>query len=210
MARLFSGLRNPWWIAGGFAIEFAVGRAFRTHGDIDVLLLRRDQLAAQQAPAGWEWWAADPPGTLRPWAPGEILPVGVHDIWCRPGPRAPWRIQVMLDESHGPDWTSRRDRRVRRPVADLGLTTAGDVPYLAPEVQLFYKAKEPRPKDEEDFTAALPLLAADRRDWLADAIPLAYEQCGAYGAYGAYGAQGPHPWLARLRRAPGGGRSVNR
>lgn len=82
----------------------------------------------------------------------EPLPVGVHDIWCRPGPGAPWRIQVMLDLSHGSDWTSRRDPRVRRPVVGLSLTTAEGVPYLAPEVQLFYKAKAPRPKDEEDFT----------------------------------------------------------
>ncbi|MEV8332824.1 nucleotidyltransferase domain-containing protein, partial [Streptomyces niveus] len=43
VVRLFSGLRCPWWIAGGHAIELAVGHAFRPHGDIDVLLLRRDQ-----------------------------------------------------------------------------------------------------------------------------------------------------------------------
>ncbi|WP_405607205.1 amino acid transporter [Streptomyces sp. NBC_01511] len=188
VVRLFSGLRCPWWIAGGYAIEFAVGHAFRSHGDIDVLLLRRDQLAAQRALAGWEWWAADPPGTLRPWAAGEILPPGVHDIWCRPGPGTPWRIQVMLDESHGRQWTSRRDPRVRRPVGGLGATSAEGAPYLAPEVQLFYKAKEPRPQDEEDFAAVLPLLTDDRRQWLADAISLAY---------------GTRPWLARLRPANG-------
>ncbi|MFC8828450.1 nucleotidyltransferase domain-containing protein [Streptomyces sp. NPDC057137] len=189
VVRLFSGLPCPWWIGGGYAIELAVGHAFRPHGDIDVLLLRRDQLAAQRVLAGWEWWAADPPGTLRPWAAGEVLPVGVHDIWCRPGPGAPWRIQVMLDESHGEEWTSRRDPRVRRPVRELGVTSAEGVPYLAPEVQLYYKAKAPRPKDEEDFATMLPLLTDDRRDWLAGAISL------------AYGANDPHPWLARLRQA---------
>ncbi|MFC7466871.1 nucleotidyltransferase domain-containing protein [Actinomadura keratinilytica] len=68
VASLFSPLCEPWWIAGGYAVELAVGRAFRAHADIDVLLLREDQLAAQRALAGWEWWAADPPGALRPWA----------------------------------------------------------------------------------------------------------------------------------------------
>ncbi|MET9554360.1 amino acid transporter [Streptomyces sp. NPDC006645] len=188
VVRLFSGLRCPWWIAGGHAIELAVGHVFRPHGDIDVLLLRRDQLAAQRVLAGWEWWAADPPGTLRPWAAGELLPAGVHDIWCRPGPGAPWRIQLMLDESQDGEWISRRDPRVRRPVHELGTASADGVPYLTPEVQLYYKAKAPRPKDEEDFTAVLPLLTGDRRDWLAGAISLAY---------------GAHPWLARLSRGDG-------
>lgn len=183
VVRLFSGLRCPWWIAGGHAIELAVGHAFRPHGDIDVLLLRRDQLAAQQALAGWEWWAADPPGTLRPWVAGELLPAGVHDIWCRPGPGTPWRIQVMLDESHVGEWTSRHDARVRRPIHELGVMSAEGVPYLSPEVQLHYKARTPRPKDEADFTAVLPLLTDERRDWLAGAISLTY---------------GTHPWLARL------------
>lgn len=188
VVRLFSGLRCPWWIAGGHAIELAVGHAFRTHGDIDVLLLRHDQLAAQRVLAGWEWWAADPPGTLRPWAAGELLPVGVHDIWCRPGPGAPWRIQVMLDESHDGEWTSRRDARVHRPVHELGVTSAEGVPYLSPEVQLYYKARAPRPKDEADFTAMLPLLTEERRDWLAEAISLVY---------------GTRPWLARLPQGDG-------
>ena len=44
----------------------AAGRAVRGHSDIDVLLLRRDQLAVQQALPGWQWQAADPSGSLRP------------------------------------------------------------------------------------------------------------------------------------------------
>lgn len=181
---LFSPLPNPWWIAGGYAIELALGRSFRQHGDIDVLLLRRDQLGAQRALPGWEWWAADPPGVLRSWAAGEILPATVHDIWCRPGPGEPWRVQVMLDESEGEEWISRRDARVRRSIDRLGLRSPEGVPYLAPEVQLFYKAKRPRAKDEQDFTEALPALGSGRRRWLARTIAQVY---------------GDHPWADRLR-----------
>ncbi len=180
----FSGLTSHWWVAGGFAIELAVGRPFRSHGDIDVLLLRRDQLVAQQALAGWEWWAADPPGSLRPWAAGEVLSQDVHDIWCRPGPDDPWRIQIMLDESDDQTWVARRDPRVRRPIGTLGMISAEGVPFLAPEVQLFYKAKTPRPKDQEDFDAVLPVLTDQQRHWLVDAITKTY---------------GPHPWLGPLR-----------
>jgi len=52
-------------------------------------------------------------------------------------------------------------------------------------VQLFYKAKEPRPKDETDLAATLPVLTDDQRHWLVDAIALAY---------------GAHPWVSRLLR----------
>jgi len=48
VAAVFSRADVPWWIAGGYAIELAVGHAFREHEDIGVLLLRRDQLAVQE------------------------------------------------------------------------------------------------------------------------------------------------------------------
>ncbi|WP_327378838.1 amino acid transporter (plasmid) [Streptomyces sp. NBC_01216] len=185
---LFSKTPRPWWVAGGYAVELAVGRPFREHDDIDVLLLRQDQLEVQEVLAGWEWWAADPPGSLRRWLSGELLPVGVHDVWCRPGPGAPWRIQVMLDEADGETWVSRRDARVRRPVERLGARAADGTPFLAPEIQLFYKAKSPRPKDEQDFTEVLPHLAPEARAWLAEALSLVY---------------GPHPWAAILHNRKG-------
>jgi hypothetical protein len=184
VAEIFSGCKARWWIAGGYAIELAVGQPIRGHVDIDVLILRRDQLAVQQALPGWQWEAADPPGTLRPWQPGEQLAIGVHDIWCRPGPSEPWRIQVMLDESSGNDWVSRRDERIRRPITSIGLVTARGIPYLAPEIQLFYKAENGRAKDETDFAAVLPVLTKPQAQWLSDALSLVY---------------GPaHPWRTRL------------
>jgi hypothetical protein len=189
VTRIFSACQVRWWIAGGYAIELAVGRPFRYHEDIDVLLLRRDQLTVQRALAGWQWHAADPPGTLRPWRPGEQLPAGVHDIWCRPGPDEPWRIQIMLDESDGRDWVSRRDQRVRRPISSIGSVTADGIPYLAPEIQLFYKARNIRPKDETDFGVAVQTLTGPQRDWLAAALGMVYGD--------------DHPWRARLGGEPG-------
>nr|WP_231644857.1 amino acid transporter [Sciscionella sp. SE31] len=160
-----------------------MGRPLRAHGDIDVLLLRRDQGELQRLLADWELYAADPPGTLRPWREGEWLGPRVHDIWCR-SPGGPWRIQVLFDESDGADWVSRRDPRLRRNSAGLGARTAQGIPYLAPEIGLFYKAQRPRARDETDFAAAAGLLGPAARDWLAGAIAV------NYGA--------GHPWLARL------------
>jgi hypothetical protein len=70
------------------------------------------------------------------------------------------------------------------PIASLGSITADGIPYLAPEIQLFYKAKAPRSKDETDFTATLPILTEPQQQWLSYALSLVY---------------GPgHPWHARL------------
>ncbi|MGH2458803.1 MAG: nucleotidyltransferase domain-containing protein [Chloroflexota bacterium] len=82
----------PWWIAGGWAIDLFVGRTTRHHDDIDVQIQRADQLAVQATLATWDLNAADPPGTLRPWKPGEVLPAHVHDIWCRPVRPRPGRF----------------------------------------------------------------------------------------------------------------------
>jgi hypothetical protein len=184
VAQIFNRSQVRWWIAGGYAIELAAGGPVRQHSDIDVLLLRPDQLAVQHVLTGWQWYAADPPGTLRPWQPGEELPAGVHDIWCRPGPEEPWRIQVMLDGRCEDDWVSRRDQRIRRPVASIGSVSAEGIPYLNPEIQLLYKANGRRPKDEIDFDVMLPMLSQGQLQWLDDALRLAY---------------GPdHPWSVRL------------
>jgi hypothetical protein len=90
----------------------------------------------------------------------------------------------MLDKSSRDDWISRRDERIRRPIPTLGHLTAEGVPYLSPEIQVFYKARGRRPKDEADFRVIAPILTDDQRQWLRDALTLAH---------------GPdHPWLPAL------------
>ncbi|MFC4058926.1 nucleotidyltransferase domain-containing protein [Planomonospora corallina] len=180
---LFQGLDAPWWVSGGYAVELAVGRAYREHGDVDVSVLRRDQRAVRRLLAGWDYHVADPPGTLRPWPVDETLPDRAHDIWVREHPGGPWRFQLMLDEADGDTWVYRRDARIRRPLATV-TADAGGFLRLAPEIQLLFKAKDSRPKTELDFDQVLPLLTAQQRAWLDGALGVEY---------------GTHPWRERLR-----------
>lgn len=180
---LFQELAVPWWVSGGYAIELAVSRAYREHGDVDITVLRRDQQAVRALLAGWDVHVADPPGRLRPWPVGQVLPEHVHDIWVREHPGGPWRFQVMLDEADGELWVYRRDPRIRRPLSTMTIVDDG-IARIAPEVQLLFKAKSPRPKDELDFTEVLPVLDRVRRRWLDEALAAEY---------------GDHPWRARLR-----------
>jgi len=43
VAKFFSTLTVPWWIAGGWALDLFLGVQTREHEDIDILFLRRDQ-----------------------------------------------------------------------------------------------------------------------------------------------------------------------
>jgi hypothetical protein len=183
VAERFAKASFPWWIAGGWAIDLFVGRQTRPHGDVDVVVLHDDQGLVQSTLTGWDLWAAEPPGTLRPWLANEILPSHVHDIWCRRGRSAPWCLQLMIVDRDGDRWLFRRDPRVSIPLSRLGRRTADSIPYLAAEIQLLFKAKGRRRKDEQDFATALPLLDEAGREWLKEALELTMPG---------------HPWIAQL------------
>jgi hypothetical protein len=174
-----------WWVAGGHALDLFLQRPTRHHADIDVSILREDQAFIHSALPGWDIQAADPPGTLRPWPAGEELAADVHDIWCREYVDGPWRLQFLVEDSAADVWISRRDARIRRPVSAIGMQSAEGIPFLAPELQLHYKAAHPRSKDKQDFRNTVPRLSEAQRDWLASAIALTY---------------GEHPWAAALSR----------
>lgn len=185
--QLLAPAERPWWIAGGHAIDLFVGRETRRHADIDVLILRPHQELVHEALPGWDIRAADPPGRLRRWDAGEDLPPGVHDVWCRPSGTDAWQIQFMLDESEGTRWTSHRDSRVSRPITELGLLSADGLPFVCPEIQLFYKAADRRPRDEQDLAVAMPLMDSHQRDWLRRALEMSYVD---------------HPWVRRRAASP--------
>lgn len=173
VAAAMAGYPRPWWVAGGFAIEAFLGAPLRDHVDIDISALHRDQRLLQVQLGGWELSAADPPGTLRPWASGEHLAETIHDIWARRREGEPWRFQFMLDNADGEDWVYRRDSRIRRGLGSLTFESGG-IPYLAPEIQLLYKATGRRPKDAIDFEATLPMLTAGQATWLREALEIAH------------------------------------
>ena len=187
VASFFSALAVPWWIAGGWALELFIGSQTRDHDDIDVQFLRRDQRAIRSILHGWDIQEAHPELSadwpFREWKPGSHLSFDVHDIWCRPNKAAPWTLQLMVADISNDQWLFRRDARISCPLAAIGRRTDDGIPYLTPEIQLLYKAKAPRPKDEADFARALPYLNGESRKWLAHALALVHPD---------------HPWLIQL------------
>ncbi len=179
-----SSITCDWHIAGGWAIDLFLGRETRIHDDIDIIVRRDDQTALQTALADWELWAADPPGTLRPWKKGELLKKGIQDIWCRRSASEPWQIQAMLFDTDGEDWIFKRDESIRKNLNAITLKTKDGLSILAPEVQLLYKSKSLREKDRQDFENSLAAMSSEQKNYLKMTLSKVY--------------QNKHDWISRL------------
>ena len=196
LTAIMDGAGFFWCLAGGHALERLLGRRYRAHDDIDIVVLRSQQLAVQAWFSDWTLAAADPPGSLRPWATGEKLSWRVHDIWAHRPDAAGWELQIMIQEDDATSWFYRRDDRVHGRVDDL-IVMAGGVPCLRADLQLLFKAKSARPKDDMDFLQVLPILSPPERQTLWDWLDLT--------------SPNGHPWMPALeatardgeRRGPG-------
>ena len=178
--RVFEALDVPWWIAGAWAIDAFLEREAVRQSDIEIGVLRDDQIEVQEALAGWDLQAVDPPGQLRPWRPGEELPESITEVWCRPAKDAVWGLRLSLEESDGEHWEFRWMPSISRPFAAVRWERDG-VPYLAVELQLLHEAGKRSPQSEIDFNDCLPRLSEYQRRSLALMLRIAHPG---------------HPWIA--------------
>ncbi len=164
---IFSAAPFRWWISGGLALELHLGHSWRSHEDSDVGVLRRDLDSVHQLLSSWDLHVAAA-GRLTPWR-GEPLDSTRHqnNIWCRRARDGPWVLDVTVGEGSDDNWIYRRDPSVKIPWNLAVLHTADGIPYLAPELQLLFKSKKPRPKDDIDATTVIPELDARRRNELS-------------------------------------------
>ena len=169
-----------WWFAGGHALELFASASWREHGDIDAGILCADVPRVSRALAHIEMHSAHD-GKLYPLRPGDSALAEANSVWCCERAGGPWRFELLLDWSEGSDWVCRRDPSVRMPLDEIARRSADGVLYLRPEIQLLYKAKNLRPKDEADFAVVAPLLDRAASHWLRAALARMHPG---------------HPWLA--------------
>lgn len=171
VAELLRELPVPWWIAGGSAIELFLGRETRRHFDVDIAILRRDQLALRRHLVDWDLWVATPERRLHRWD-DSALELPITRFWVRPRPGASWWLDGRLQEARDDHWFCSYNERVSLPLSRFGRTTDEGVPYVAPEIALFYMLLSPTPKAKADFLATRPHLTPASRDWLHRAVEL--------------------------------------
>ena len=183
MAAALEGVGVPWCVIGGWSIDLFLGRETRSHGDLEIAVLRRDhrKVRAHLAPLAFR---AVGDGEIRTLDLDEDLPPSVHQSWALDVEADLWRVDVMVEPGDDDTWAFRRDERITAPRSQIIGSTDDGVPYLRPEGSLLFKAKpETQPKDEADLEACLPHLTADQRTWLLDALAL---------------VQPDHPWTRKI------------
>ena len=183
VSALFAALPCPWCFCGGWAIDLFLGRVTRPHKDVDVAILRRDQLLCRSylRERGWHLEVAADGGFL-PWPDGVFLESPLHAVWCKHDGFDPPFVEVLLNEADGGRFVFRRNRSITLPLDRAFLRSADGLPFLAPEVVLLYKSSQAG-EYREDFQAAAPALGCLSRAWLTDALVT---------------LRPDHPWLGSL------------
>jgi hypothetical protein len=169
-AALLTDFDHDWWIVGGYAIEAFTG-VRRDHEDVDVVIWRRDLPDFLELVRGrYHVWSAGA-GMLRPVNDDWPEP---HEqsgqLWLREHSQAPWVLDCLFNDDADGLWVSRRDETWTAPLENVTWVAEDGLRYMNPEVVLYHKAMQARPKDELDRDRAWPLLAPDRQDWLRGAI----------------------------------------
>ena len=167
--QFMQGFSAPWYVAGGWAVDLFVGYPTRPHHDIEIVVLRRDQLAIQSFLADWSVEYVQS-GERFAWEQGDWLDSPIHEIHATRSGDGLTELEVLMNESEEHLWRFRRNLYVERPLNMLGLYSAEGIPYLAPEIALLYKAKQPRETDYADFEQVNARLNDEQRGWLRTAL----------------------------------------
>jgi GNAT superfamily N-acetyltransferase len=181
---VLAGCPAPWAVAGGWAIDLHHGHQTRAHDDLEVAIPRERFAAYRPSLDGFDLYEVGGGRVVR-LAPGQEPVADNHQVWaCEPAIPA-WRMDTFLEPGDERTWVSHRDPRVTMPMGTAIRRSVEGIPYLAPEIVLFAKAKHARAKDEADLALTLNTLDTEARDWLAAALDLAHPA---------------HAWLATIRR----------
>jgi hypothetical protein len=183
VARRLAGLRAPWCVVGGWAIDLFLGAETRHHEDLEIAIPRADFPEVRARLADFALHVVGD-GEVRALEPGELPPAERHQNWVLDPRAKAWRMDVMLEPGDARTWICRRDESIRVPRDEIVARSADGVPYLKPHAALLFKAKATRPKDEADLAAVLPRLDPTARAWLRAALERVHPE---------------HTWIAALK-----------
>ncbi len=182
VAQRLSELDMAWCVAGGWALDLWHGQQTRKHEDIEIAILRTEWPTLESKLAANRHYGAAQ-GQFEELPHGAELPAHINQIWLADEREDVWRLEILLEPGDDETWIFRRNHDVRRQRRRMIATSADGVPYLKPEGVLLYKAKDQRPRDNEDFRSSLGLMTLDARNWLRDALLRAHPN---------------HPWIAAI------------
>lgn len=190
ICNVMSTYHAPWALCGGWAVDAWLGHISREHGDIDLAVFTGDQRALHGHLSGWQmlghdeaWEAVGGVGADNSWWDGErhlCVPSHIH---ARPPERAGevpkngiatledgFLLDIQMNDRRAETWHLHSEPEITLPLDRAIRTSRWGIPTASPEVLLFFKSQDLRRRDKTDFAALLPLLSAEQRAWLRDAI----------------------------------------
>lgn len=182
-ARILEGVRAPWFVVGGWALDLWHGQETREHEDLEIAFPRPRFEAFREALHDFALFDAGS-GRLRYLPPDAAPSPDDHQTWVLDTREDVWRMDLMREPGDDATWVCRRDDSIRLPRSEVSARSADGIAYLLPQFVLLFKAKAVRPKDEADLAAALPRLSSPARAWLSDALASIHPG---------------HPWIETLR-----------
>lgn len=183
-----AGFPGAWFVCGGWAIDLFLRRVTRDHADVEIGVYR-DELKGL-----WEYFPGrrlekvvqrEGKGEWQPWQ-GELLQLPVHQVRILDLSAKLPVLEFLIHERREGEWICRRHPEVVRPLEGVWRRTFSGIPFLVPEIQLLFKAKQTRAKDQEDFENTVPRLGGEGKGWLGQVLRRFYPG---------------HPWTTALQVA---------
>jgi hypothetical protein len=208
----FNNLGFDWSICGGGAIDLFLGKKTRVHKDLDIAVYWEDRNAiiSLMLDSGWRVFEACGGGVIHELFDKQDIPFEKRNLFCfttnetrcslEPIGENKYRFGFEKKEQDDFNYVeflfNKRDDEYfylpSKPNLKRSLNKAiiksNDVPFLSPEIVLFYKSSYldgPDTNDHsQDFTLTLPLLDLEQKQWLRGAIEKEHSN--------------DHVWLQRL------------
>jgi len=161
-----------WILAGGYALELFYGAAYRPHGDIDIIIKRKQRNQLLKYFENHLLFIAFK-GELTPFNKDKFYKKPLQDIWVLSEDKQYWCLQIMLVDEVAGNWTYKRNSLIQLPFEAIYFQQEG-IKILKPEIQLLYKSKNIRAKDQLDFETNYDRLSFKAKEWLKNCLEMCY------------------------------------
>jgi len=166
--QIMHGSTFPWYIAGGWSIDLALGRKTRNHKDMDIVVYREYLQDVLDFFYKWDIGVA---------IPGEHRLEAVLDMtsiqppqYCLHISNGQDFVEVLITDTQDEAVIFRRNTNIKMGFADFIRTDNNNRLFVTPEWQLLFKSKDPRIEDQQDFMNSVPALSSKQKSWLCESI----------------------------------------
>jgi len=168
------GFSKPWYFAAGWAIDLYLNKNTRNHDDVELAIYREDQQEIHEL-LGKHWRMEvikDRKQYL--WQKDDYIGLPHHQIHVKNPQTKIILFDIFLLDNDKSNWIFRRNKKITMDIEKIYRLNSENLPYLTPEINLLFKAKEMREKDIHDFNQTLGYLGNEEKSWLLDALRIEY------------------------------------